>query len=98
MVITLSLVSLVLALIVVLVVAWHLIGIYLALRNGRRHLAQLAGGLAQIRTDTAPLNGKIATINEGLSSLVPPLMDANGNLAAIVAIARRGEGGTIDVL
>jgi hypothetical protein len=98
MVITLSLISLVLALVMVLVVAWHLIGIYLALRNGRRHLAKLAGGLAQIRTDTAPLNGKIATINEGLSALAPPLMSANGNLAAIVAIARRGEEGTIDVL
>jgi hypothetical protein len=98
MVITLSLVSLVLALVVVLVVAWHLIGVYLALRNGRRHLARLAGGLAQIRTNTAPLNGKIATINQSLSSLASPLMDANGNLAAIVAIARRGEGGTTDVL
>lgn len=90
MVIALSIVSAVLALAVVLVVAYHLVGIWLALRIGRRHLEKLAGGLAQIRTDTAPLNGKLAAINAGLSALAPPLLAANGNLAAIVAIARRG--------
>ncbi len=90
MVITLTLVSVVLALAVILVIAYHLIGIWLALRNGRRHLEKLAGGLAQIRTDTGPLNGKVATINAGLSALERPLLAANGNLAAIVAIARRG--------
>ena len=86
----LAIVSLVLALAVVLVVAYHLIGIYLALRGGRIHLAKLAGGLAQIRTDTAPLNGKIATINTGLTALAPPLLAANANLGAIVAVAQRG--------
>jgi len=90
MFITLTLVSVVLALAVVLVIAYHLIGIWLALRNGRRHLEKLAGGLGQIRTDTGPLNGKVATINAGLLALAPPLLAANGNLAAIVAIARRG--------
>ena len=90
MIITLILVSVVLALAVVLVIAYHLIGIWLALRNGRRHLEKLAGGLAQIRTDTGPLNGMVTTINAGLSALAPPLLAANGNLAAIVAIARRG--------
>ncbi len=90
MVAVLSLVSLAVALVVVLVVAYHLIGIYLALRKGRIHLAKLAGGLTQIRNDTAPLNDKIETINKGLSALAPPLLAANGNLAAIVEIARRG--------
>ncbi len=90
MVVTLSIVSLVLVLAVVLVVAYHLLGIWLALRNGRRHLEKLARGLAQIRTDTAPLNDKLRTINTGLAALAPPLLAANGNLAAIVAIARRG--------
>ncbi len=90
MVVALSLVSVVLALAVVLVVAYHLVGIWLAQRNGRRHLQTLAGGLAQIRADTSPLNGKLEAINAGLSGLAPPLLSANNNLAAIVAIARRG--------
>ncbi len=85
----LALISLALALVVVLVVAYHLIGIYLALRKGRSHLAKLAGGLTQIRNDTGPLNGKLSTINAGLSALAPPLLAANGNLARIVEIARR---------
>ncbi len=90
MVTALALVSLVLVLAVVLVVAYHLFGIWIALRRGRKHLEKLAGGLAQIRTDTAPLNGKLGTINAGLSALALPLLAAIGNLAAIVAIARRG--------
>jgi len=90
MVTILALVSLVLALVVVLVVAYHLIGIYLALRKGRVHLAKLAKGLNRIRYDTAPLNSKLGAINDGLSALAPPLLAANGNLAAIVEVARRG--------
>jgi hypothetical protein len=86
MVTTLASISLVL----VLVIAYHLISIWLALRNGRRHLDKRAGGLAQITIDTRPLNDKVGTINVGLSALAPPLLAANGNLAAIVAIARRG--------
>ena len=89
MIVALSLISLVLALVVVLLVAYHLIGIYLALRNGRVHLAKLAGGLAQIRQDTVPLNGKIETINGGLSQLAAPLLAANGHLARILANAKR---------
>lgn len=90
MVTALSVVSIVLALAVALVIAYHLIGIWLALRNGRQHLEKLAGGLAQVRADTAPLNGKLGSINAGLSALAPPLLAANNHLAAIVAIARRG--------
>ncbi len=87
---TLSVISLVLALVVLAVIAYHLIGIYHALRKGRSHLAKLAAGLKQIRDDTAPLNSKIHTINTGLSVLAPPLLASNGNLARIVEIARRG--------
>ena len=85
----LSLISVVLALVIVLVVAYHLIGIFLALRRGANSLQKLAGGLEKIRVDTAPLNGKIGTINGGLSALIAPLLAANGNLAKIVAIAAR---------
>ena len=87
MVAVLALISLFIALVVVLVTAWHLIGIYLALRKGRVHLAALAGGLTQIRDDTAPLTAKLGTVNGGLSALVPPLLAVNANLAAIVAVA-----------
>ncbi len=89
MILALSVLSLVLALVVVLVVAYYLIGIYLALRKGRGHLAKLAGGLIQIRDDTVPLNGKIETINGGLSQLAAPLLAANGHLARILVIAKQ---------
>ena len=83
----LGLITLVLALAIVVIVAWHLIGIYLALKRGADHLEKLAGGLVKIRSDTAPLNGKVDTINGGLKQLLPPLLGANSNLAAIVKIA-----------
>ena len=87
MVTVLALVSLVLALVVVLVTAYHLIGIYLALRKGRAHLTALADGLTQFRDVTAPLTAKLTSVNGGLSALAPPLLAANANLAAIVAVA-----------
>lgn len=83
----LTVISLVLVLAIVLLVAYHLIGIFLALRRGANHLQTLAGGLVKIRDDTAPLNDKVATINVGLSALAPPLLGANANLAAIVKVA-----------
>lgn len=87
MITVLALISLILVLVVVLVTAWHLLGIYLALSKGRAHLTALAGGLTQIRDDTAPLTAKLASVNGGLSALAPPLLAANANLAAIVAVA-----------
>ncbi len=83
----LGIISLVLVLVIVLVVAYHLIGIYVALKRGADHLEKLAGGLVAIRDNTAPLNEKIDAINDGLSALLPPLLAANGNLAAIVKVA-----------
>lgn len=86
----LGLVTLVLSLVILTLVAWHLIGIYLALRRGAGHLEKLAGGLVKIKNDTAPLNAKVDTINGGLKSLLPALLGANSNLAAIVKIAKGG--------
>ena len=83
----LAILSLVLVLAIVLIVAWHLIGIFLALKSGADHLEKLAGGLVKIRDDTTPLNGKISAINAGLSALAPPLLGANANLASIVTVA-----------
>ncbi len=87
MITTLAIISLVLVLVIVVVVAYHLIGIYLALKKGGDHLEKLAGGLVAIRDNTVPLNGKIDDINTGLAALLPPLLAANGNLAAIVKVA-----------
>ncbi|MGP1398068.1 MAG: hypothetical protein ACTS3R_21380 [Inquilinaceae bacterium] len=85
----LAVVSLVLVAAIVAAVAYHLIGIYLALRRGADHLEKLAGGLVRIRDNTGDLNAKVDTINGGLSALLEPLAGANGNLAAIVDVARR---------
>lgn len=87
MIIFLGWVTLVVVLVIVAAVAYHLIGIYFALKKGADHLEKLAGGLTAIRDNTGPLNGRVDDINAGLSSLVAPLMAANGNLAAIVKVA-----------
>lgn len=86
----LGLVTLVLTLTILVLVAYHLIGIYIALKRGADHLEKLAGGLAKVRDDTAPLNEKVDTINGGLKALLPPLLGANSNLAAIVKVAKDG--------
>ena len=83
----LAVASLVLVLAIVLIVAYHLVGIYVALKRGADHLEKLAGGLIKIRDDTLDLNRKIETINSGLSDLVAPLMGANDNLVKIVKVA-----------
>ena len=88
MITVLTVITLVLVLAIVLLVAYHLIGIFIALKRGADHLEKLAGGLSKIRDDTRPLNTKIDTVNAGLSDLVAPLLGANGNLAAIVKIAQ----------
>jgi len=84
----LAIITLVLVVAIVAVVAYHLIGIYIALKRGADHLQALAGGLTQIRDNTADLNTKVDTINGGLSALLEPLLGANGNLAAIVEVAK----------
>ena len=83
----LGLVTLVLALAILVLVAYHLIGIFVALSRGADHLEKLAGGLVKVRDDTGPLNSKVDTINGGLGALLKPLLGANANLAAIVKLA-----------
>ncbi len=89
MILTLAYITLAVVLIIVLVVAYHLIGIYTALKRGGDHLETLAGGLMAIRDNTAPLNGRMDEINAGLTALIAPLLAANGNLAAIVKVVTR---------
>ena len=89
MILTLAYITLAVVLIIVLVVAYHLIGIYIALKRCGDHLETLAGGLMAIRDNTAPLNGRMDEINAGLTALIAPLLAANGNLAAIVKVVTR---------
>lgn len=89
MILTLAYITLAVVLIIVLVVAYHLIGIYIALKRGGDHLETLVGGLMAIRDNTAPLNGRMDEINAGLTALIAPLLAANGNLAAIVKVVTR---------
>ncbi len=87
MIMTLAYITLAVVLVIVLVLAYHLIGIYVALKRGGDHLEALAGGLIAVRDNTAPLNGCVDEINAGLTALVAPLLAVNGNLAAIVKVA-----------
>jgi hypothetical protein len=92
MIATLTYVSVILALVIVAVVAYHLVGVYLALKRGADHLEALAAGLAKVRDDTKPLNRRVDSINDGLSALVAPLLSANSHLAAVVDVARGKAG------
>lgn len=87
MIIILGWITLAVILVIVAAVAYHLIGIFFALKRGADHLEKLVGGLTAIRDNTAPLNGRVDEINAGLSGLAPPLLVADGNLAAIVKVA-----------
>lgn len=89
MIAALTWISVILAVVIVLVVAYHLVGVFVALKRGADHLEALAAGLVAVRDDTAPLNGRVDAISEGLEALVGPLTAANGNLAAIVEVARK---------
>lgn len=88
MIAVLTWITLTLVLVIVLVVAYHLIGVFVALKRGADHLQALADGLVQIKGDTAPLNGRVDEIETGLAVLAGPLTAANGNLAAVVDVAR----------
>lgn len=82
--------SLVLAGAIVAAVAYHLVGILLALKRAGDHLQALAGGLAAIRDDTAPLKAGIDAVNAALAALLPPLRGAAAGLAGIAAALGRG--------
>jgi len=61
-------ISLVLAVVIVLVVAVHLIVIFWALKRGADHLEALAGGLSVVRQQTAPLGAKLTALNTALGA------------------------------
>ena len=55
---------------IVLVVAFHLIGIFWYLKKTGDNLETLAGGLIQISANTNPLESNIDDLNEGLNVLI----------------------------
>ena len=55
---------------IVLVVAFHLIGIFWYLKKTGDNLENLAGGLIQISANTNPLESNIDDLNEGLNVLI----------------------------
>jgi hypothetical protein len=89
MITLLTIVTLVLALAIVAAVAWHLVGIYVALKRAGDHLEALAGGLTAVRDHTMPLNGKVDAINAGLAALLPPLGSTAASLGNIASALKR---------
>lgn len=79
--------SVVLAVVIVLVVAYHLVGVFVALKRAGNHLEELAAALVEVRDATEPLNERITSVNTGLAALVGPLAASGTNLKAIVRVA-----------
>ena len=76
-------ITLILAGAIVLVVAYHLIKIYLNLKKTGDNLELLAGGLAQINQITAPLGEGFGQLNGGLSVLLEEFKAALSNLTQL---------------
>ncbi|MBT3906966.1 MAG: hypothetical protein HOB79_01275 [Rhodospirillaceae bacterium] len=74
---------------VVLVLVVYLLGVIIALWKTIRNLSNLAGGLIAIRDQTDPLPEHLSAVNGGLVELLNRLLAVNGNLAAIVSVAKR---------
>ena len=65
---------------IVLVVAFHLIGIFWYLKKTGDNLENLAGGLIQISENTNPLESNIDDLNEGLNVLISNFITTLKNL------------------
>ena len=74
---------------VVLVLVVYLLGVIIALWKTITNLSNLAGGLIAIRDQTDPLPEHLSAVNGGLVELLNRLLAVNGNLAAIVSVAKR---------
>ncbi len=87
-------ISLALGAVVVLVLVAYLIGIIAALALARGSLARLAGGLIAVRDHSRPLPEHMQTINRDLAALLQALLAVNGNLGAIVGVAKAAQSGS----
>jgi len=76
--------TLVITTLVVGVVAYHLVGIAVALTRANANLAKLAGGLEIIRDNTAPLGEDLTTINSAAIGILDGLTSVDGNLVKII--------------
>ena len=65
---------------IVLVVAYHLIGIFWYLKKTGDNLENLAGGLIQISANTNPLESHIDDLNNGLNLLISNFLTTLKNL------------------
>ena len=65
---------------IVLVVAYHLIGIFWYLKKTGDNLENLAGGLIQISANTNPLESNIDDLNDGLNVLISNFITTLKNL------------------
>ena len=65
---------------IVLVVAFHLIGIFWYLKKTGDNLENLAGGLIQISANTNPLESNIDDLNKGLNILISNFITTLKNL------------------
>ena len=68
---------------IVLVVAYHLIGIFWYLKKTGDNLENLAGGLIQISANTNPLESHIDDLNNGLNLLISNFLTTLKNLNLI---------------
>ena len=68
---------------IVLVVAFHLIGIFWYLKKTGDNLENLAGGLIKISANTNPLESNIDDLNEGLNVLISNFIATLKNLKII---------------
>ena len=65
---------------IVLVVAYHLIGIFWYLKKTGDNLENLAGGLIQVSANTNPLESNIDDLNNGLNLLISNFLTTLKNL------------------
>jgi len=80
---TLTQLSILLAVVIVAVAAWHLIVIAVHLKRTGDALEKLAGGLVAVRDHTAPLKGHVGQLNDGLGALHRKLQGVRDGLSAI---------------
>ena len=80
--------TLIVVTLVVLVLVVYLTGVIVCLFRAVGHLKALAGGLQKIEKDTAPLAGKLTTINGALDTLHGGLSSVNSHLGAIAKVLK----------
>lgn len=85
---TLTLITLIVAGLLVLVLVVYLVGIILALRRAGNELERLAGGLQKIVDNTAPLGGHLSAINGALGGLRQGLGSVDRHMVGIARVLK----------